>query len=91
MSWTPPVAKVLLTPEVIAAIKVEISKGGWREDQRAAMWAGKAIAMVLGFDPVEKQKAIKQTLKDLFSSKVLTTEQGDDEHRKKRLFVVVAK
>jgi RecA-family ATPase len=88
-SWTPPPAKVLLTPEIIAAIKVEIGKGGWREDQRAAMWVGKAIATVLGIDPVEKQTIIKGTLRELISSKVLTTFMGEDEHRKQRLFVVV--
>ena len=45
--FEPPEDEDLLTPEAIAAIKIAVSKGQWRDDIRAGMWVGKAIGQVL--------------------------------------------
>jgi hypothetical protein len=52
-TWSPP--EVNTTPEIIEEIKQTLASGEWREDVRASMWAGKAIAQVLNRDPVNLQ------------------------------------
>ena len=63
-----------LTPEAIAAIKIAVSKGEWREDVRAGMWVGKAIGQVLKLDLETKKGLIKKVLVTLFQTGVLKVE-----------------
>ena len=46
-TWSRPEAEEL-TPENIEAIKNEVAKAEWRQDVRAGMWVGKAIAPIIG-------------------------------------------
>jgi AAA domain/Primase C terminal 2 (PriCT-2) len=88
--WEPPKGKDLLTPEAIAAIKIAVKGGQWRENVRADMWVGKAIGKVLRLDPEKRKGAIKDVLKTLFETRVLDIKPDKDQHRKDVLFVVVA-
>ena len=69
-AWSLPEAAAL-SPEDIEAIKKEVAKSEWREDVRAAMWVGNAIAQILGLDPELDKYQIKQVIRKLISEKVL--------------------
>jgi hypothetical protein len=88
VKWEPPEAVPLLTPDTIAAIKIAVAKGEWREYATAATWVGKAIASVLKLDA--DSKGVKGALKELLATGVLKTEQRKDQQRKTRMYVVVA-
>jgi hypothetical protein len=71
--WTPPTAATIvagLTDEQIETIKAKVKARLDREDQRADMWAGKAVAEVLSLDVVDEgQKAkAKATLTALIKA-----------------------
>jgi hypothetical protein len=88
-AWKPPASKDLLTPEAVDAIKLKVQEGEWREDVRATLWVGKAIAEVLGLDAGEHKNIIKQVLQTLIATKVLKCRSGLDQHRRGVLFVEV--
>jgi Bifunctional DNA primase/polymerase, N-terminal/AAA domain/Primase C terminal 2 (PriCT-2) len=77
-----------LSPANVEAIKQAVSSREWREDARAAMWVGKAIAQVLRLDPEDDAGMIKATIKRLIEMGALKREPGRDENRKARVFVV---
>mgnify|MGYP001100421659 CR=1 FL=1 len=56
-----------LTPEQIEAVKAKLSEGKWRYDIRAARWAGKAIAEVLGLDVAQHGERCKAILEKLIN------------------------
>jgi hypothetical protein len=87
--WTAPAAEDM-SPETVAAIKKAVGAGEWREDSRAAMWVGKAIAPHVGLDPDENKAAIGAVIKRLARDGVLKTVQRKDEKRRPRLFVTCA-
>jgi hypothetical protein len=90
ISFELPEGKDLLTPEAIAAIKITVNESEWREDVRASMWVGKAIAKALKLDLDTKKSTIKQALTKLLQTGVLQLKPGKDQHRKDVLFVEVA-
>jgi hypothetical protein len=86
--WEHPGRKDIdLSAEDIAQIKKAVAAGTWREDPRADMWVGKAVASVLHL--TEKAR-VQSALKKLMESGVLKVEPGRDEKRMLRMFVVVA-
>ena len=86
-AWSLPEAAAL-SPEDIEAIKKEVTTPVWREDVRAAMWIGKAIAQILGLDPEQDKYQIKEVIKKLISEKVLKTVPGKSDRRKDCVYVV---
>lgn len=87
-SWTHPGAQDLdLTPERIIAVQREVAKVRWREDVRADMWVGKAVALALGLDAIDDR--VKKVLKRLIRDQFLRFEPGKDENYHDRCFVVV--
>jgi hypothetical protein len=86
-SWSLPEAAAL-SPENIEAIKKAVAKPVWREDVRAAMWIGKAIAQILGLDPEQDKYQIKRVIKKLISEKVVKTVPGKSDRRKDCVYVV---
>jgi hypothetical protein len=72
-----------LSMDDISNIKREIAtSNGWREDIRAGMWVGKAIATALNLDVDEKKDKIKSILAKLIKDKVLkkVTRKARDRH-----------
>ena len=54
----------------------------------ASMWVGKAIAQVVGLDPVDDAPAIKRALRALLASGALKRKPGKTPQRKDIMFVV---
>jgi hypothetical protein len=66
VSWAHPGAEALIpTPADLAEIGERIAKGLDREDFRAAAWAGRAVAQVLGLDHDEHRPQIIKLLKKM--------------------------
>jgi hypothetical protein len=72
----------------VEAIKQVVGAGEWREDIRAGMWVGKAIAQVLNIYPEDDAALIKTTIKRLIEMGALKREPRRDERRKLVVFVV---
>jgi AAA domain len=76
-----------LSMDEISKIRHEItSSGEWREDQRADMWAGKAIAAALNIDGEEKLR-LKSILSKLILTKVLRRVMRKDRSRRERTYI----
>jgi hypothetical protein len=88
-AWAHPGAKdIELTPYVIAEIKRVVGAHEWQEHYNAALWVGKAIAEVVGLDPVADKSAIERALKALLASGALKRKPGKTSQRKPTMFVV---
>jgi len=81
-------AEADLTDANIEAIKQLVGGGEWREDVRAGMWVGKAIAQVLNLDPEDDAALVKKTIKRLIEMGALKREPGRDGRRKQVVFIV---
>jgi hypothetical protein len=85
-TWSRPEAEEL-TPGNIEAIKNAVAKAEWREDVRAAMWVGKAIAPILGLDPELDKTQIKQIIRELIFQKA-EDNPGEDQGSETCVFVM---
>jgi hypothetical protein len=85
--WSLPEAAPL-SLENKEAIKKAVADGVWRENVRADMWVGKAVAPILGLDPELNRRDITQVIGKLIFEKVLKTIPGKTKDRKDCLFVV---
>ncbi|MGA7310501.1 MAG: AAA family ATPase [Pseudolabrys sp.] len=83
----PSTVEIELTPEQITAIKAAVKQGEWREDVRAGMWVGKAIAPILGFDPEADKTKLRKAIRHLLTDGALKTIPGKV-NRRPCLFVV---
>jgi hypothetical protein len=86
-------AAVVLSAETIEAILKEVMAGSWREDLRAGMWVGKAVAQVLGLDAQDKkdQLKIKGVIRELKARRILKAETRQDPKRREDfVFTIVA-
>jgi hypothetical protein len=89
--WQHPGAEAVdLSLESISAIRERVAASRWREDVRAGMWVGKAVAGALGLDAKEDKARINGVIRELKARGVLKEEPGRDEHRKPVIFTVVA-
>jgi hypothetical protein len=72
--WFPPDASQLpFSPEDVVKIKAAVGfKPLWREDQRADMWVGKAVARVMGLNHKGDRERVKMLLDGLYAIKALT-------------------
>lgn len=89
--WTWPDAFDGVTAQDLLAVQRRIGGGEWREDFRAAAWAGKAVADALDLD-IENKAAkvkIKALLKTWIAGGALRVVDRTDEHRSTRKFVEV--
>jgi hypothetical protein len=75
-----------LSIDEIAEVQREIASSEWREDMRADMWAGKAIASALNIDVDEKLK-LKAILAKLLLTKVLKRVTRKDKTRHERAYI----
>ena len=81
--------EVELTPVIIEEARDKVGvEPRWRDDVRAGMWVGKAIAQVLGKDPDDDKDAVKAAIKKLITIGVLKTEPGLTTDRHNAMFVV---
>lgn len=85
-TWSLPVANI--TPEDAENIRKAVADGSWRENAQAGMWAGKAVAKVLGLDPADDKEKIKRTIKKLIKDGVLMEAPGEKADRKPCLYIV---
>ncbi len=89
-SWTHPGARELdFTPDKIVAIQQIVRQHRYREDVRAEMWVGKAVALALGLDLSGNRDQIKKLLQRLFRDRFLELEAGQGEDRHSDMFVIV--
>jgi hypothetical protein len=90
--WTHPgTRETELSPGTIEQIKCAVGQElRWKEDQRAAMWVGKAIAPILGLDTDDDVLVLKKTIKKLITIGALKTQTGRDERRREPKIFVVA-
>jgi hypothetical protein len=72
----------------VAAIKELVGVGKWRDNVRAEMWVGKAVAQVLNLDPEADVALVKATLRRLFEIDALKRKPGQDRYRRETIFVV---
>jgi hypothetical protein len=77
-----------LTSQQITDIKAAVAASEWREDIRATMWVGKAIAPILRLDVKDDKTNLARLIKKLLYDKVLKTIPGKTSERKPCLFVV---
>jgi len=89
--WLPPSAgEMALSPGDIERIKAKVGKEPhWRENVRADMWVGKAVAEVMGLNHEDDRELVKGLLKRLFKTGVLKTQEGRNAKRELTIFVVV--
>jgi len=91
-TWNPPsVEAAALSPEQVARIVTEIGfTPRWREDVRASMWVGKAVAQALGLSHEADREQVKGVLARLLQTRVLKMVTAPDERRKPKPFIVAA-
>jgi AAA domain len=88
--WTPPSnEKQELSMDEIAAICREVGTAEWREDARASMWVGKAIATALNLNVDENKMKIIGILKTLLKNRVLKSKPGRTKTHNQVIFVEV--
>jgi hypothetical protein len=91
--WIPPDARELpLSPEEVEKIRVAVGVVPiWREDVRAAMWVGKAVAPVVGLSADNDRVAVRALVGRLLAAGVLkTVKERNPKRREETLFVVAA-
>src|ERR1700687_1847973 len=89
-TWTPPVnEKQELSASEISDICRIVGGSEWREDVRASMWVGKAIATALNLSAEENKEKIKGILKTLLKDHVLRTKPGRTSTHNSVIFVEV--
>ena len=91
--WIPPDARELpLSAEEVMKIRAAVGVAPiWREDVRAAMWVGKAVAPVVNLSADNDRVAVRALVGRLLSTGVLkTVKERNPKRREETLFVVVA-
>lgn len=91
--WTPSSADDQVTTDQLREIQRKISEGEWRENPQSTLWAGNAIAAVLGLDVAEKaaRARVKKHLEGWIKGGLLAIEEKRDEARRMRKFVVMGR
>jgi hypothetical protein len=86
--WAHPGSKdVELTAYHIGEIKKAVGANEWRDDIRATMWVGKAVAPILGLSPVDDAVAVKRIIERLITNGALKRVRGKRD-RKDTILVV---
>ena len=80
-----------ISTEKVKAVQRVIADGRYRKDPRAELWAGHAVAQVLGLDPEKDRKRISSIIKEWVKNHVLKEVEGEDGKRNTRWFVEVEK
>jgi AAA domain/Primase C terminal 2 (PriCT-2)/RepB DNA-primase from phage plasmid len=90
-AWKMPGALEGITANDLLNVQKHIAEGKWREDPRAAAWAGKAVAKTLGLDVREPpvRKRIQGMIRVWLGTGALRIVTGQDETRHEREFVEV--
>jgi hypothetical protein len=91
-AWQPPAVRAQeLSQEAIEGIRDAVGREPrWKQDVRADMWVGKAVAPVLDLSPDGDKEAVKRVLEALMKKKVLKTVTAMDRgRRQEKVYVVV--
>jgi AAA domain-containing protein len=89
-TWVPPAnEKQELSMSEMSDICRAVAGAEWREDVRASMWVGKAIATAMNLDVDTNKEKIKGILKTLLKSGMLKTRPGITKTRNSVIFVEV--
>jgi hypothetical protein len=89
--WCPPDAFEGVDVAALRAVQERLSEGTYRQDHQATMWAGKAVADVLGLnaDKPSDRARIKTMLATWLANGALAVAMKLDERRKEKPFLVV--
>jgi hypothetical protein len=89
--WDWPSAFDDVTTRDLLAVQKRIAVGSWRESDKAADWAGIAVAEVLNLDAssAPAKMKVRTLLKTWLGTGALKTVRKLDEHRKERSFIEV--
>jgi hypothetical protein len=90
-AWKMPGALEGITANDLLNVQKHIAEGKWREDPRAAAWAGKAVAKALGLNVREPpvRKRIQGMIRVWLETGALRIVTGQDETRHEREFIEV--
>jgi hypothetical protein len=93
--WTPPAVQAAeeLTSDVVRKIREEIgTTPRWKNNIQADMWAGQAVASVMGLPLVSKddKTVVKTILKTLITKRVLKTVAAWDQSQSAEKIFVIA-
>lgn len=91
--WQPTTSDDQVTTKQLREIQKKIGDGEWRENPQSTLWAGNAIAAVLGLDVAEKaaRARVKKNLDGWIKDGLLAIEEKRDETRRVRKFVVMGR
>jgi hypothetical protein len=90
--WLPPdVRTVPFSPEVIEEIKAAVGiVPRWRENSRADLWVGKAVAPIVDLSVYDERDAVHEIVGRLLAAGILRVVDGKDAARRIVSFVVAA-
>lgn len=91
--WQPTTSDDQVTTDQLREIQKKIGDGEWRENPQSTLWAGNAIAAVLGLDVAEKaaRARVKKHLDGWIKDGLLAIEERKDGNRMMRKFVVMGR
>lgn len=78
-----------VTTHHLKAVQSRIAQGQWRRDVQASNWAGVVVAEVCELDAKKDRGRIKDILKAWLETDMLREVEGEDQHRKSRVFIEV--
>src|SRR5215831_5020150 len=90
VSWKYPNVFDQVTPDHVARVRTIAASGSYRKDSRSGDWIGHPVAEMLDLDLEDEadRKQLNKILKTWFANRVLTTKEGQDDNRNRRMFVV---
>ena len=92
-AWQPPAVRAQeISSEAVDAIREAVGREPrWKQDVRADMWVGKAVAPILDLSPDSDKEAVRRVIEALIKRRVLKAVSSFDRAtRKDKMFVVVA-
>lgn len=91
--WQPTSSDEQVTTDQLREIQKKIGDGEWRENPQSTLWAGNAIAAVLGLDVAEKaaRARVKKHLEGWIKDGLLAVKERKDANRMIRKFVVMGR
>lgn len=70
-------------------VQAKVAEGQWRKDAQASNWVGVPIAQVCELDAKKDRHRIKDILREWLATDMLREVEGEDQHRKPKIFVEV--
>lgn len=73
------------------AVQRAVAEGAYRRDPRSSEWVGHIVAQIVGMDVDADRPRLNAVLKEWLKNDVLKVVEREDEHRKMKQFVEVAR